>query len=416
MRYLVRKKTTLTKVVMLALMLTVSYSIANADAVTDWNARTVTFAAGGGRPGPTWVLDVAVVQAAVYDAVQAIEGDYQPYCGEIPGASGSTTAAAATAARDVLVNRFPAQAMAIIANYNAYVAGIDPSDPGFAVGQAAAQCMIDLRSNDNGFPSPWLPYTGGTGIGEWRPTASGPWTFSWLPDVTPFTMRTPSQFRVGPPPALDSKQYARDYNEVKSLGSATGSSRTIEQTDMANFWNGSFPGQMNTLARDLATANGLSISESSRLLVLVDVSVADAAIAVWDCKNFYNFWRPVTGIQLGGADGNDQTDADALWAPMVGTPPYSDFTSGANGFVASATRAISLYFDTNEIDFQIATTNPGPTQVDTRSYSKLSQVRDEVEDARILQGIHFRFADSAGRFQGEHIAQWAHAQYFRPVK
>jgi hypothetical protein len=361
-------------------------------------------------------LDVAVVQAAVYDAVQAIEGGYQPYCGEIPGASGSTTAAASTAARDVLVNRFPAQALAIIANYDAYVAGIDPSDPGFDVGHTAAQCMIALRANDGSFPSPWLPYTGGTGIGQWRPVASGPWTFSWLPDVTPFTMRSPSQFRVGPPPALDSKEYARDYDEVKSLGSATGSSRTLEQTDLANFWNGNFPGQMNALARDLAIAHGLSISESSRLLVLVDVSVADSAIAVWDCKSFYNFWRPITGIQLGDSDGNDQTEGDAAWAPFVGTPPYSDYTSGANGFAASATRAMSLYFDTNDMNFQIATTNPGPTQLDTRSYSKFSEVREEVEDARILQGIHFRFADHAGRKQGEHIAQWANGHYFRPVK
>jgi hypothetical protein len=391
-------------------------TVARADAATDWNQRTVTFSSGGGRPGPTWVLDVAVVQLAVYDAVQAIEGDYQPYCGSIPGASGSTTAAAAKAARDVLVNRFPAQSAAIIANYDAYVAGIDPSDPGFAVGAAAAQCMIDLRANDGAFPAGWPPYFGDTGIGEWRPAASGPFTFSWLPDVTPFTMRSGDQFRAEPPPKLTSPEYTRAYSEVKNLGSATGSLRTPEQTELANFWNGSFPGQFNRLARDLSIDQGLSISESSRLLALVDASMADSAIAAWDCKVLYNFWRPLSAIQFGEDDGNPKTEGDPTWTPFVGTPPYSDHTSGANNFSGSSMRAISLFFDANEMSFQIATTNPGPTQNDTRSYSRLSEVRDEVEDARIFQGIHFRFADRDGRSQGEHIAQWAHSHYFRPVK
>ena len=390
-----------------------------ADAVTDWNARATTYASTGGRPGPTWVLDVAIVQAAVYDAVQAIEGDYQPYCGAISGASGSPTAAAATAARDVLVYRFPLQAGAIIADYNAYVSGIDPSDPGFGVGHIAAQCMIAQRANDGSFPIGWPPFFGGTGIGEWRPAASGPWTFSWLPDVRPFSIRSAEQFRAGPPPDLDSPEYTRAYNEVKRLGgngTTTPSDRTPQETDMANFWNGNFPAQMNALARNLAIAHALSISESSRLLALVDVSVADAGIVAWDNKRFYNFWRPQTAIRLGNDDGNAKTLGDANWTPFVGTPPYSDYTSGANAFTASATRAMSLYFGTNEMDFQIATTNPGPTVVDIRSYSKFSEVRDEVEYVRILEGIHFRFADAIARRQGEHIAQWVNAHDFRPVE
>ena len=391
-------------------------TVAIADAATDWNQRAVTFSSGGGRPGPTWVLDVAIVQLAVYDAVQAIEGEYQPYCGSIPGASGSTAAAAAKAARDVLVSRFPGQAAAIIANYNTYVAGIDPDDPGFDVGEAAAECILDLRENDGSFPSGWPAYTGGTGIGEWRPTGSGPWTFSWLPNVAPFTMRSADQFRSGPPPMLTSPEYTRAYNEVKNYGSLDDSLRLPEQTELANFWNGSFPGQFNRLARDLVTSQGLSISQSSRLLALVDVSMADSAIAAWDSKLVYNFWRPLTAIQFGEDDGNPKTNGDMAWTPFVATPPYSDHTSGANNFSGSSMRAMSLFFDTNQMEFQIATTNPGPTQNDIRLYSKFSAVRDEVEEARILQGIHFRFADADGRRQGEHIAQWAHAHFFRPVK
>ena len=390
---------------------------AYADAVTDWNAKTVQYSATGGRPGPSWVLDVAVTQVAVYDAVQAIEGDYQPYCGAIPGASGSPAAAAATAARDVLMNRFPAQAVAINVDYNTYLAtnGINPLDPGVAVGHAAAACVIALRAGDGSFPVGYPPFTGGTAPGEWRPTGSGPLTFAWLGDVTPFTIRSADQFSAGPPPRLTSPEYTRAYNEVKSLGSAIGSSRTPDQTELANFWNGNFPGQMNALARGLATTHSLSISESSRLLALADLAMGDAAIVCWADKVGYNFWRPVTAIQLGGTDGNDRTVGDPAWTPFVATPPYPDHTSGANILVASATRAMALYFDTNEMAFQIATTNPVPTQFDIRSYTKFSEVRDEVVEARILMGIHFRSADADARKQGEHIAQWAFSHHFRPV-
>ena len=403
----------------LLIVVVVSLNVHNvyADAVTDWNAKTVQYAATGGRPGPSWVLDVAVTQAAVYDAVQAIEGDYQPYCGTIPGAAGSTAAAAATAARDVLVNRFPGQAGVIILDYNTYLAvnGINPLDPGVAVGQAAAQCIIGLRTGDGSFPVGYPPFIGGTGTGEWRPTGSGPLTFAWLGDVTPFTIRSADQFSAGPPPRLTSPEYTRAYNEVKALGRATGSTRSPEQTELANFWNGNFPGQMNALARSLAIAHSLSVSESSRLLALVDLSMADAAIVCWADKVGYNFWRPVTAIQLGDTDGNNRTAGDPAWTPFVTTPPYPDHTSGANNIVASATRALSLYFDTNEMAFQINTTNPNPTQFDTRSYSKFSEVRDEVVEARILMGIHFRFADADARKQGEHVAQWAFSHHFRPL-
>lgn len=276
--------------------------------------------------------------------------------------------------------------------------------------------MIALRANDGAFPAGWPPYFGSTAIGQWRPAASGPFTFSWLPDVTPFTMRSGDQFRAGPPPKLTSPEYTRDYNEVKDYGSLNNSLRTPEQTDLANFWNGNFPGQFNRLARDLAIGQGLSISESSRLLALVDVSMADALITAWDSKVYYNFWRPISAIQFGDDDGNPKTDGDPTWAPLVGTPPYSDHTSGANNLSGSSTRAMSLFFDTNAMAFQIATTNPGPTVNDTRSYTKFSQVRDEVVEARIFQGIHFRFPDRDARKQGEHIAQWAHSHFFRPVE
>ena len=393
-------------------------TVARADVVTDWNARAVQYGGAAARPGPSFVLDVAVVQAAVYDAVQAIEGVYQPYCGSIPGASGSTVAAASTAARDVLVNRFPAQAGMIQNDYESYVSGIDPADPGFDVGHAAAACIIAARSTDGSFPNPpWPPFIGGTDVGVWRPAPSAPFAAEWLGSVTPFTMNSASQFQSGPPPALDSPEYTRAYNEVKKYGGSAVGLRSEEQTELAKFWNSNFPGQMYKLSRDLAASHMLSVSESSRLLALVDLSIADGTIAAWDCKRHYLFWRPVTAIRLGDEDGNPKTEGDPGWNTFLGTtPPYPDYTSGANVIAAASTRAMSLYFGSNEMDFTINTTNTGVSAPlnPTRTYHKFSEVRDEVVEARILQGIHFRFADVAARKQGEHIAQWANSHYFRP--
>ncbi|MCM3900971.1 MAG: hypothetical protein ND866_04635 [Pyrinomonadaceae bacterium] len=195
---------------------------ARADAVGDWNAIAMQATITAGRPNPTINLDIATVQAAVYDAVQAIEKRYEPYYVEIPGATGSPVAAAAKAAHDVLVNRFPAQAASLDMTYQQYLAnnGLSENDPGVAVGAKAAAGIIALRACDGSFPNPApSPFVGGTDPGVWRPTppAFAPMVTPWLDNVTPFTLTRPSQFRAQPPPALTSLRYARDYNEVKVL-------------------------------------------------------------------------------------------------------------------------------------------------------------------------------------------------------
>ena len=237
------KLQTYAAIAIVAIMLAAPAS-ARADAVGDWNAiavqATITRPA---RPNPTIVLDIATVQAAVYDAVQAIEKRYEPYYVEIPGASGSPVAAAAKAAHDVLVNRFPAQAASLDMTYQQYLVnnGLSETDPGVAVGAKAAAGIIALRACDGSFPNPAPPpFIGGTAPGVWRPTppAFAPMVAPWLGNVTPFTLTRPSQFRAEPPPALTSREYARDYNEVKALGALNNSSRTPEQTDIAHFWDG----------------------------------------------------------------------------------------------------------------------------------------------------------------------------------
>jgi hypothetical protein len=406
-------------IAVLAFILAAPTSV-HADAVADWNAIAIQATITGARPGPTAFLDIAVVQAAVYDAVQAIEGQYQPYAVEIAGATGSPVAAAATAAHHVLVNRFPAQAASLDQTYEQYLIdeGISMSDPGVSVGAAAAAGIISLRAGDGSFPVPGPPpFTGGTDPGEWRPTppANAPMLGPWVAALKPFTLRNSSQFRAQPPPALNSLEYARAYREVKRLGAINSSFRTDDQTDLAHFWALNYLTVWNQVVRELAAAHVGTISDSSRLFALVDIAMADAFITAWDSKVHYVFWRPITAIREGDNDGNPSTAGDETWTPLVTTPPYPDYSSGANNVTAAATRALSLFFGTNEMTFDVTTTNTGPTLEDTRTYHAFSEVRHHVVEARILEGIHFRFADSAARRQGERIAAWAYTHFFRPV-
>ena len=389
-----------------------------ADTVTDWN-RIAVQEVGVSRPGPAGALDVAVVQLAVYDAVQAIVGEFQPYHVVIPGASGSPDSAAAKAARDVLVNRFPGRTAAIEAIYQQYLVdhSLDPNDPGVAVGATAANGIIGLRANDGSFPNPPpAPFVGYMVVGVWRstPPANAPMAVPWLGSVTPFALTSPSQFRAKDPPALDSPEYTRAYDEVKSLGKSDSTARTPEQTDLAHFWNLGYLAVWNQVTRNLAEANINKLGDTARLFALVSMSMADASITAWDSKNAFLYWRPITAIREGENDGNPDTAGDPTWSPLVATPPYPDYTSGANNVTAAATRSLALFFGTNEMNFSVTTTNVGPTVQDTRDFTRFSDAQQEVVDARIYEGIHFRFADEEARKQGIKVAQWAHGHFLRP--
>ncbi|HEX7173987.1 MAG TPA: vanadium-dependent haloperoxidase [Pyrinomonadaceae bacterium] len=389
--------------------------------MTDWNAIAVQATITGGRPGPTGVLDIAMVQAAVYDAVQAIERRYEPYYVEIPGASGSSVAAAAKAAHDVLVHLFPAptQVAQLDTAYQQYLLlhGLSETDPGVAVGATAAAGIIALRAGDGSFPTPApTPFTGGAEPGVWRPTPPNnlPMAVSWLGAVTPFTLKEPSQFRAAPPPPLNSGRYARDYDEVKAIGARTGSSRTPEQTDIAHFWAGNTPVIWNRALRDIAEAHVDNIADSSRLFALTSMAIADALITAWNDKLHYAFWRPITAIREGDHDGNDRTHGDPLWESLITTPNYPDYTSGAVNFATATTHVLAFFFGTDDFTFSVTTTNTVPTVADTRTYERFSDVAEELVEARIYSGIHFRFADEAAHKQGKQVAMWAFNHYMRP--
>src|SRR5262245_41890732 len=404
-------------------------AIARADAVADWNAIAIqTFsAATPARPATVAVLDVAMVQVAVYDAVQAIDKRFKPYSVEIPGASGSPEAAAAKAAHDILVNLFPAQMMSLDLTYAQYLLthGLAPNDPGVEVGRAAAHGIIDLRANDGRFPPSPPDFTGGTAPGDWRPTPSfignppappsfAPMLTPWVANVTPFTLKSGDQWRAKAPPALTSHEYTRDYNEVKAMGERFSITRTPEQTDFAIFWAANYAALWNRVVRELAAAQVSNIGDSARLFALVSLSMADAGITAWDTKVAYIFWRPITAIRLGDNDTNPRTVGDPNWQPLINTPNYPDYTSGANNVTGAATRALALYFGTDEMTFTVTTTNPMAIQ-QTRTYSRFSDAADDVVTARIYQGIHFRFADAEARKQGRHVAQWAFAHFLKPL-
>ncbi len=406
-------------IAIVAIMLALPTS-ASADVVSDWNAIAVQATVTGARPGPSGVLDIAMVQAAVYDAVQAIEKRYQPYYLQIKWATGSPVAAAAKAAHDVLVNRFPAQTASIDTTYQQYLLnkGLAETDPGVAVGTAAAAGIIALRACDGSFPvAAAPPFTGGTDPGVWRPTpaALAPMVAPWLGNVTPFTLTRPSQFLAQPPPALNSPEYTRDYDEVKAIGALNNSARTPQQTDLAQFWSANYPVLWNQVLRDIAGTHVHNIADSSRLFALADMAMADAAITAWNSKNYYVFWRPVTTIREGNNDGNSHTVADPNWLPLIVSPAYPDHTSGANNLSSAALQSLRLFFGTDALSFSITTTNLAPTAQDTRTFYRFSDAAEEVVNARVYQGIHFRFADTAARKQGTQVARWVFKTFLRPV-
>lgn len=395
------------------------------DPIADWNAIAEKAVKTAGAPPPVAALDFAIVQLAIYDAVESIDGQGEPYHTRVPGATGSMSAAAAKAGHDVLVGLFPTQSGTLDAAYANFVTvnGIDPFDAGGAVGAQAAAGILSLRANDGRFPPNQVPFLGSSAIGQWRPTPSllpgpppsfAPGLTPWVASVTPFTMTSNSQFRVDPPPDLASDTWAEDYNEVKSVGSLNSTTRTPEQTEIGYFWADSGPILWQNALRFISVNYLHDIGDSARMFALADAALADAQIACWDSKYFYDFWRPITAIRLGDQDGNPETDVDPNWQPLINTPNFPEYPSGHASVSGAVSRMLTLFFGTDEMNFQMTTTNPNAQQK-TRSFTRFSQAEAEVIDARVYVGIHYRNSDRVARTQGLHVANWVFKNYLRPV-
>jgi hypothetical protein len=238
--------------------------------------------------------------------------------------------------------------------------------------------------------------------------------FWWMGDLDPYTLTGATRFRAAPPPALTSEQYRRDYNEVKALGAFANSTRTPEQTDIAYFYSENIISQWNRALRAIAVKRVHKIGDSARLFALANMATADALITSWDSKRHYNFWRPLTAILEGDNDGNPNTAGDAAWQPLINNPNYPDYTSGANSVAGAMTRTAALYFGTDKMTFDITSVAPLAVQK-TRTYHRFSEAAQDVVDARIYLGIHFRFADTAARTGGRRVAEWTFNHFLLPL-
>jgi hypothetical protein len=360
------------------------------------------------------MTSIAFAQAAVYDAVVAIEGGYRPYqvrLAQLPDAS--LDAAVATAAHHVLVHYFPAQQAALDADYATALAAV-PDGPtkaaGIAVGQATAAGIIAGRQGDGleadiGFSMP------APAPGVWQlPAGQAPMT-PWASKLRPFLLQSPDQFRPGPPAALTSRAWAADFEEIKAIGSLDSPSRTAEQTDIARFWTTNPVVQYNAAFEQIALERGLDAVQTARLFAMGNLVGADALIACFDAKYHYLFWRPQFAIPLGESDGNPATVGDPAWKPLLGAPPHPEYPSGHGCLTGAEAEVLATFFGTNRIEIDLASTTPNLLQP-VRHYEHAADLTQEVMNARIWGGIHFRDATIKGAITGSKVARWTLKRYF----
>jgi len=398
---------------------------ARADSVTDWDQIAAaalqspgTATPPGAGQGAPSIAHLAMVHAAVYDAVNAIDGGHEPYVSS-PAAEPwfSQDAAVAAAARHVLVNGglgIPAARLAAIETaYQAAVGAIAPGparDGGIATGEAAAVALLAARAGDGRFGP--FRFTVGTLPGQWRPTSGVSDPFAWLKDVTPFVLRDPDLFRGRGPHGLTTRAYAADFNEVKALGGdgiVTATSRTPDQTTIAQYWgltNGT--ATMSSILRSIANGQGGTLADHARLLARAYTNGADALIVTWRDKARYSFWRPVTAIHEAASDGNSATEADTAWQSLITSPPYPDHPSGLTTLGCAVADTMQDFYGRDEATFS------GTTQGNvTRTFTSFSQVCADIVDARVWSGIHFRFADEEAAKIGRRVAHWGNQHAFR---
>ena len=394
---------------------------ADPSVIRDWNATAVaTIVIDAGKANVEAFLWYGFVQAAVYNAVVGITRRYELYEWNVRGPrSASPEAAAAAAAHDVLLHYFPASQSRLDAALETSLNGItdgSAEDQGVRYGQRAAARLIELRVDD-GRNAP-ITFDTPPGPGVWRPTppTNTPFFAPWLGQVRPLLLSSPSQLRPAAPPALTSNQYAAEFEEVKELGAKDSATREPSETETALFFSDTGVGPFQAALRDLALRHQMDISDSARLFAAVDMSVADAAIAVWDAKYHFGYWRPITAIQLADTDGNPATTEDPKWEPLIVTPPYPDYPSGLTANVGAMSRAVSRLMGGGRVDLNItsiAAGLPGPPL--TRHYEFASVLNQDAIDARVWSGIHFRTADVVGSAIGTQVADWALDHYFQPA-
>lgn len=385
-------------------------------AVVSWNATaTDALVTDAAMLPAVAAVGVAYVQAAVYNAVVGIEGQFAEYRWDVNGpADASVPAAVAAAAHRVLLTYVPVARPRVEAAYTDTLAAIPESrakHDGIRFGERAAAHLIAQRKADG-----WLApttYNRTPAPGVWRPTppSEAPFASAFLGRMRPFLLTRHDQLRPEGPPALRSKRYAADFNEVKRLGAADSTARSPAQTDTALFFGtNNLMAQLQSAYRDFLTRHRFGAVSAARYLAAVNLAGADAAITAWDSKLRYAFWRPITAIRHGGTDHNPGTSADPNWTPLQDTPPFPDYLSGHTTTVGAITAALTGLLHTQRIDLTLPSlTSPA------RHYSDAARLNADSVGARIWAGIHFRTADEVGNRIGKEIGRYAIQWYFQPL-
>ena len=392
---------------------------AQEDVILQWNRVLMeTVRTPGQQPATIMpVRSYAIMHAAMFDAVNSIDGSHTPYLIEVPGSqNASIEAAAAQAAHDVLVSLYPARVAIFDAELAISLQGIDENraQQGIRVGQIVADRVLSVRANDGWNVTPpaySLPAT----PGNWQP-APGAAAFTHYPSVMPFGITSGLQFKPNAPPALTSAAYAADLNEVKELGSVNSVIRTADQTKVAQLWAGvntptNFLFVWNNVARTVSSSHGISTVEKARLFALTNMALHDALQTTFASKFVFGLWRPVTAIRRADEDGNASTTADPSWTSLIVNPPYPSYAGNNAAIGTSQSTILTLFFGRDDIGFQHTWEGAGGA---TRSYAGFSAMADEEARARVYGGIHFTFDNVAGQSVGRNVANYIFANVMRP--
>ena len=386
---------------------------ASADVIVDWNTKAVDFIVSHKMPPPPAERLLAMTHAAMFDAVNSIEHKYRPYLVELPAsATASQEAAAATAAGTVLAGANPASQPELNAALTAYLAAIPDSAAkaeGVKLGEAVAVKMLAARVND-GANAPDI-YRPRTTAGVYVPTVT-PLAAHW-PGVKPFALASASQFRPPAPISLASAEWAANYNEIKQLGGSASTKRSAQQSEDARFWLAADGRVYYPLIRTLAIEKKLNLIDCARLFALTAVARADGLIAVFDAKYHYEFWRPVTAIRNGDIDGNPATERDAAWQPFDATPMHPEYPCAHCIESAAVAGVVQTVFGTANIP-EVSITSPTAPGV-IHYWTNVRAFADEVAQARIWAGFHYRFSTKVGQDMGYKIGEYVVKNFMQPV-
>jgi hypothetical protein len=398
-------------------------AVAKADVVLDWNVIAVDTAIASGQSPFAQARFAAIVQLAVFESVNAITRVYHPYLGTIVAPPrASADAAAIQAAYRVLSTYFPASASTLDAERADSLALISDGQAktdGIATGEAAALAMIDLRANDGSSP-PQFKIPGPPVPGEWQATPGCPMVngipvgiaFQWQ-NITPFGIRSAGEFLLDAPPALASHQYAKAYNEVMTVGSVGSTERPLDRADVARFYAVSSPTLLFSQAlQQVAREQGRSLSENARALALMNIATNDSLVASFYNKYHYNFWRPETAIHAGDTDGNPKTAPDGRFVPLITTPCFPSYPSNHGSGSNGAAEILRLIY--GEDGHFITLVNPTVSNIKLQ-YTTFKQITDDISNARIYGGIHFRTDQVAGERLGKAIGKAVYKHNLRPM-